>query len=198
MFGYFHAEAAKVVSNSLAKIVTDDGRRFLDGSTQNYDVVIVDPPPPVEAAGSGLLYSREFYDLIKQHLRKDGILQIWYPAGIGDTATSVSVAKAVKDSFPYVRAFGSFDHLGIYFLASMQAIPNLSSSDLAARLPSAAVSDFLEWGPQSTVEKQFDEMLSRELSVDKLIAEAPEVPAMRDNQPINEYYLLRRWFHFYK
>jgi predicted membrane-bound spermidine synthase len=198
MFGYFHADASKVVSNPLARIVIDDGRRFLDGSTQSYDVVIVDPPPPVEAAGSGLLYSREFYGVIKQHLRTDGILQIWYPAGMGDTATSVSVAKALKDSFPYVRAFESYDRLGIYFLASMQPIPYLSSSDLASRLPSAAASDFLEWGPQSTVQKQFDVMLSQELSVEKLIAEDPEVPAMRDNQPINEYHLLRRWFHFYK
>jgi predicted membrane-bound spermidine synthase len=198
MFGYYHADASKVANSPLAKIVIDDGRRFLDGSAQSYDVIIVDPPPPVEAAGSGLLYSREFYDVIKKHLRKDGILQIWYPAAIGDTATSVSVAKAVRESFPYVRAFGSFDHLGIYFLASTEPIPNLSSSELAERLPSKAASDFVEWGPRSSAKEQFDVILSQETTLDKLIAGDPQVPAMEDNQPINEYFLLRRWFNFYK
>ena len=42
-------------------VVVDDGRRFLDRTVEQYDVVVIDPPPPVEAAGSSLLYSREFY-----------------------------------------------------------------------------------------------------------------------------------------
>ena len=69
---------------------------------------------------------------------------------------------------------------------------------LAARLPAAAASDFVEWGPTATSQQQFDLVLSHEVPLEKLLAQDPRVPAMRDDQPINEYYLLRRWFHYYR
>ena len=198
LFEYYHADAPKLVSLPSARIVIDDGRRFLDGSTQAYDVIVVDPPPPPAAAGSSLLYSRDFYEVVKRHLRRDGILQVWYPAGDGDAATAVSVTKALMQSFPYVRAFLSFDSYGIHFLASMEPLPMVSSPGLAARLPSAAVSDFVEWGPQANPQQQFELVLSHELALGNIIAVAPRTPAIRDDQPINEYYLLRRWFHSYR
>jgi spermidine synthase len=198
MFGYYHADARELLSSPLARVVIDDGRRFMDSSSQTYDVIVVDPPPPPEAAGSSLLYSREFYDVVKQHLRKDGILQMWYPEATGDTATTASVTKAIMQSFPYVRAFQSYDRFGIHFLASMHPIPLTSSSALAGRLPPAAASDFTEWGPTTDPKQQFEAVLSCELALKDLIAKDPEVPTMRDDQPINEYFLLRRWFHSYK
>jgi spermidine synthase len=199
LFGYYHADAPKLLSSPLGRIVIDDGRRFLDGSDQTYDVVVVDPPPPPEASGSSLLYSREFYQVVKKHLRKDGILQMWYPEGIGDTATSISVAKALMDSFPYVRAFRSFDPRdGIHFLASMEPIQTASSSVLASRMPSAAASDFVEWGPKATPQQQLDSVLSHEFSLQEFIAGEPRVPALQDDRPINEYFLLRQQFNLYK
>jgi spermidine synthase len=195
LFGYYHADASKLQSSPLARIVVDDGRRFLDVSTETYDVIVVDPPPPPQAAGSSLLYSREFCEVVKKHLRRDGILQIWYLEDPDDAATTVSVTKSLMQSFSYVRAFPSYYRSGIHFLASMEPIPITSSSVLAARMPSAAASDFVEWGPEANPQKQFDQVLSREVSLQKLIGASPKTPAMRDDQPINEYYLLRRWFH---
>jgi len=198
LFGYYHADAPKLVSSPLARIVIDDGRRFLDGSTQTYDVIVVDPPPPPQAAGSSLLYSREFYEVVKKHLSRDGIFQTWYPENQGDAATTVSVTKALMQSFPYIRAFRSYDRAGILFMASMEPLPVISSSVLAARLPSAAVSDFVEWGPQANPQQQFDLFLTRELPLQDLVAEDPQAPAIQDDQPINEYYLLRNWLHSYR
>jgi spermidine synthase len=195
LFEYYHEDAATLLSSPLARIVIDDGRRFLDGSTQTYDVIVVDPPPPPAAPGSSLLYSRDFYEVVKRHLRNDGILGTWYPEIEGDRATTTSITKALTQSFPYVRAFPSFDRFGIHFLASMEPLRMTSSSVLAARLPSRAVSDFVEWGPQANPQEQFELVLSRELSLEKLLAEDPRAPAIRDDQPINEYYLLRSWFH---
>ena len=195
MFGYYHADAEKSMASPLGKVIIDDGRRFLDGSAQEYDVIIVDPPPPPQAAGSSLLYSREFYDVIKKHLRKDGIFETWYPKVGGDNATMVSITRALIQSFPYVRAFRSYENrYGIHFLASMEPIPNIPSSELATRMPPAAVSDFLEWGPATTPQEEFDLVLSHEIPIQQIIAEAPLSPALRDDHPINEYFLLRDWF----
>jgi spermidine synthase len=198
LFEYFHADAPRLLSSPLARVVVDDGRRFLDGSKESYDVISVDPPPPLQATGSSLLYSTEFYAVIKKHLRSDGVLQVWYPESGGDAAMSASIAKALKESFPYVRAFQSLDDFGIHFLASMEPLPGGSGSVLAARLPVAAAADFLEWEPTTTTAELFNRALSRERSIEKIIAENPRVPALEDDQPINEYFILRSWFHYYR
>jgi spermidine synthase len=198
MFSYYHSDAAKIVANPLTRIVIDDGRRFLDDSSQTYDVIVVDPPPPPAAPGSSLLYSREFYEVIKQHLRKSGIVQVWYPESDADAGTTASLTKALMQSFSAVRAFRSFDGYGVHFLASMEPLPPTSSSTLAARLPSAAANDFVEWGPAMNSQQQFELVLSHELTLEKLVAGDPRAPVLRDNQPINEYYLLRDWFHIYR
>jgi len=197
-FGYFHSDARKVLSSTLARVVIDDGRRFLDGSRETYDVIVVDPPPPPEAVGSSLLYSREFYEVAKAHLRSDGILQIWYPGRNDNPGTVASITKSIQEAFPHMRAFLSFDGKGIHFLASLQPLQLPSMATLASRLPTAAAADFLEWGPGTTAEVQFREVLSQELSLGALISQDPRVPALADDEPINEYYLLRNWFHAYR
>lgn len=198
LFSYFHPDAPALLSSGLAHVAIDDGRRFLDNSNQVYDVIVVDPPPPPSAPGSSLLYSTDFYDVVKKHLRKDGILQNWLPGGMSDTATTVSVTKALMKSFPYVRAFPSYTGYGIHFLASMQPLPATSSSVLAGRLPPAAATDFMEWGPQASPEQQFELVIPHEVSLTQLLASDPRTPAIRDDQPINEYYLLRSWLHSYR
>ncbi len=80
----------------------------------------------------------------------------------------------------------------------MEPLPVASSSILAARLPSAAAADFVEWGPQTNPTQQFDLVLSHELPFTQLVALDAGVPAIRDDQPTNEYYLLRSWFHSYR
>jgi len=80
LFPYFHQDAPQVVASPLAHVVVDHGRRYLERSTEIFDSIIIDPPP-VPAAGSSLLYSVEFYDLAKRHLRNGGILQQWLPMG---------------------------------------------------------------------------------------------------------------------
>ena len=190
LFWYYHADGSELLRSPLSHIVIDDGRRYLERTSEQYDVITIDPPPPVEAAGTSLLYSKEFYSTIKQRLSAGGILQQWLPRG--DAVTQAAVARALKESFPYVRVFHSFDDRGFHFLASNQRIVQGTAQELAERMPARAAQDFVEWGPELTAERQFAVILSRELSLDQMIAGAPHVPALQDDRPENEYYLLRR------
>ena len=54
------------------------------------------------------------------------------------------------------------------------------------------MSDLLEWGPETTPEGQFADVLKNEISLDELIAQAPAAPALQDDRPVNEYYVMRR------
>jgi len=169
--------------------VVDDGRRFLERSSEQYDVITIDPPPPVEAAGSSLLYTREFYSIVGQHLRPDGILQQWLPDG--DAEVRSSVTRAIVESFPYVRLFAYSPDWGYHFLASRQPIPNRTALELAQRLPANAVRDLQEWNPPAGAEGIFRAILALERPPAQVIAVRPQIPAMQDDRPVNEYFLLR-------
>jgi predicted membrane-bound spermidine synthase len=193
LFPYFHEDAAEVLARPNARIVIDDGRRFLKRTSGKYDFICIDPPPPVEAAGSSLLYSREFYTEIKAHLKPGGICQAWYPGG--DTAVLLSIVRAIGDAFPHVRVYRSLGGWGYQFLASDAPIPSRSPRELVGRLPSAARADMMEWLPENTPEQVFGSMNGNELSFDKMMeaARLSGVPMINDDCPFNEYYLLRRW-----
>jgi spermidine synthase len=192
VFPYFHTDAAQLLQSPRSRILIDDGRFYLERSTAQYDVIVLDPPPPVEAAASSLLYSKEFYATAKQHLRPDGILQQWFPTGSRDTVIIASVAKALKQSFAHVRVFRSIEGWGYHFLASSSPLPTVSPADLARRMPPAAAADLVEWGPARDAAAQFDGVLRQELPLDGLIERTPDVPALQDDRPVNEYFLLRR------
>lgn len=193
LFGYFHRDASELLASPKARIVVDDARRFLERSQEMFDVIVIDPPPPIEAAGSSLLYSREFYELAARRLRRGGILQQWLPGG--EPVVISAVAKALVRSFPHVRTFHSIEGWGLHFLASADPIGLDTAHDLAVRVPERAAADLLEWGPAVTVEEQFRPVVHGEIATQELIDGDPGAPILTDDRPVNEYYFLRRQFH---
>jgi spermidine synthase len=196
MFAYYHSDAPTVLASPLSHVVIDDGRRYLERTTEQYDVITIDPPPPVEAAGSSLLYSEEFYQMAKRRLRPGGILQQWFPADATDPEAVAAVTRSIRNSFPYVRTFE--DEFGYHFLCSDRPIANRTPAELVQRLPVDALTDFAEWADQSghgiagADLLQFKTLLDDELPLDQLIAVSPNTPALTDDRPINEYYVVRR------
>jgi spermidine synthase len=192
LFSYYHSDADEVTRSPLAHIVIDDGRRFLERMPAKYDAILVDPPPPVQTAGSSLLYTPEFYAVAKQRLVPGGILQQWLPEA--DAPTQAAAAKAIKNSFAYVRVFPGIQGWGWHFLASDRPIPKRSAAELVAHMPARAASDMIEWGPAASAEDQLNLLISRESSTDAVIALSPNTTTLTDDRPINEFFLLRTPF----
>jgi spermidine synthase/MFS family permease len=196
LFWYFHSDGPEVAKLPQAHIVIDDGRRYLERTTQQFDLITIDPPPPVKAAGSSMLYSEEFYAAARKRLRPDGILAQWLPDG--DAEDFAAVARALHNSFPYVRVFRWGTRWGFHFLCSEQPLPNLTAEQLQSRLPPAAAADLAEWAPagrgSEAVFTAFQSLLRSEVPIEAVILESPTTPALSDDRPINEYYVLhRRW-----
>src|SRR6266478_176618 len=135
LFGFYHPDGPALLVSPLARVEIDDGRRLLERSSKDFDLITIDPPPPVEAAGSSLLYSREFYEVARRRLRPGGILQQWFPGG--EPTILVSITRALTESFSNVRVFRAIEGEGYHFLASDTPIPARTAADLAARLPTA-------------------------------------------------------------
>ncbi len=188
-FGYYHADAARFVNATNGHIVTDDGRRYLKRTARKFDVIVVDPPPPVQAAGSSLLFSKEFYVLAKQHLNPGGIIQMWLP-GNAARETGQAALRSMCESFPYVRCFKSIQGWGVHMLGSMEPIEPFDANQLAARMPEGARQDLLEWSDIDNTPLILNGVLRREIHIAKALDPNPAIQ-ITDDKPFNEYYLLR-------
>jgi len=188
-FGFYHADVPQVLKNPRGQIIIDDGRRYLKRTKQKFDVIVIDPPPPIEAAGSSLLYSKEFYELAKQHLKPGGILQAWLPGGV-PLLTGQAVLRSVDESFPHTRCFDSLQSWGTHILASMDPIENLSPAELAERLPVEAEKDLLEWASMQNATNYLARILTQETPIKNVLNPNRSIQVTDDN-PYNEYFLLR-------
>jgi spermidine synthase len=196
LFSYYHSDGDAVLESPLSHVVIDDGRRYLERTDQQFDVITVDPPPPLQAAASSLLYSEEFYQVARRRLRSGGILQQWLPTTTDEDAVDVAaVTRSLRNSFPYVRAFP--DEFGIHYLCSDRPISQRSPEELVRRMPADALRDLTEWdepsadGPRDAAEDRLSDLLKGESTLDQLIAGSPDTPALTDDRPINEYYVVR-------
>jgi spermidine synthase len=189
-FGFFFADFEDVTRDPKAHIVVDDGRRYLLRSNRTFDVITLDPPPPIEAAASSLLYSKEFYDVVKAHLAPGGILQQWFPGG--EENIQYAVARSLRESFPYVVAFKSIEDWGYHFLASMSPIHDITPAEFVARLSGPAKRDLMEWNSNLSVEKMAENILSRRTDIAKLLPGDGRSAVVTDDLPYNEYFALRR------
>jgi spermidine synthase len=188
MFDFFFLDAPKYLQNPKGTLVIDDGRRFLKRTSEKFDVIIVDPPPPVEAAGSSLLYSKEFYDLAIQHLNPGGMIQAWVPENFEVAGAAL---RSLCDSMPYVRCFISVKDRGVHLLGSMSPIPARTPAEFVSRMPAAAQADLLEWASGTSAVAYAGLVLANETKLDELMPQHPRV-RITDDLPFNEYFLLRK------
>jgi spermidine synthase len=95
-FQYFHSDAAQVLADPRIRHFADDGRNFLLVHPDTYDVINIDPAPPIWSAGTVNLYTQEFFALCKDRLTDDGILCLWIPS------VQASEVKLVMKTFQTV------------------------------------------------------------------------------------------------
>ncbi len=190
LFGFYHPGSRRLLRSPQARLVIDDGRRFLELTQDSFDVITVDPPPPVEAAGSSLLYSMEFYAAAEKRLRPGGVLQAWVPDA--EPYIAGSFVRALVASFAHVRFFHSIEGWGLHMLASREPFEDLSAEELAARMPEAARRDLVEWYPGADSRSLFASLMSHEVPLAEMLQATAGIPPLRDDRPQNEYFLLRR------
>jgi predicted membrane-bound spermidine synthase len=93
--GNFHA-----ASDPRLEIRVRDGRRELLRTTERYDLITLEPPPP-SAAGVVNLYSSDFYGLAAARLTPGGMVAQWWPLPTQNDEDSRSLVRSFLDSFPY-------------------------------------------------------------------------------------------------
>ena len=83
---YFGKENYDVLHNAHTRIVYDDARHYIFTTHDKFDVITTDPIHPW-VKGTSVLYSKEYYELVKQHLNPDGVVAQWLPIYDSDPET---------------------------------------------------------------------------------------------------------------
>lgn len=76
-------------------------------------------------------------------------------------------------------------------LASMEPIEQRTAAELAVRMPAGAKKDLLEWNSSSDLSVYLNLVTSNEVASNKDLNSNPEI-RITDDQPYNEYFLLRQ------
>jgi len=105
--GYVNGD---VLNNKKVNLVVDDGRNYLSSSGKKYDVITIDPIHP-RISGVGTLYTRQFYELVKDRLSDDGVFIQWMPSyhmAPGSFKTAANTFVNVFDSAVFLYVKGHF------------------------------------------------------------------------------------------
>ena len=96
---FFASQNYGVAHNPKTHIVFDDARHYLLTTTEKFDIIASDPLD-VFIKGTAALYSREYFDAVKEHLNPGGMFTLYVPLYETDEPTIRSELATFFDAFP--------------------------------------------------------------------------------------------------
>ena len=117
MFGWYYPDAASVLADPNGKVIISDGRNHLELTDEHFDMILTDPPPPIESSGASVISSLEYYQAGRDHLTDGGIMMQWLPYGgqSDDFNDSIRTFASVFPNVTIVKGSGGY---GVYMLGS--------------------------------------------------------------------------------
>jgi len=196
MFHYFYDDADAILANPNGKVIITDGRNHVELTAEHYDIIVTDPPPPIESSGASVISSLEYYQAGRAHLNPGGIMMQWTPYGSTRDEFRAHL-RTFHAVFRHVMVASGPGGFGFYFLGS----------DEPLAFNEAATREILSRpGVLEDISSAFD---SRETTIDGWAAKIPALvgmtddevsaftgdgPLITDDRPLPEYFLLRRMF----
>jgi hypothetical protein len=81
------------------RVHVEDGRFFLQTTDERFDLITAEPPP-LRGAGITSLYSREYFQLVRDRLRDGGVATYWLPANQLWLSETKAIMRGFCDAFP--------------------------------------------------------------------------------------------------
>ena len=122
------------------ELITGDGRRYVQDCSETFDCIIIDLSDPLEGGPAVLLFTQEFYELLKKRLNLKGAIT-FQGEGISpqEVALHARIVNTLKAVFPMVRPYPysihSFHRPDAHILVSLD--PNWSLDGFVQRVERA-------------------------------------------------------------
>ena len=196
MFRYFYDDAGAVLADPNGRVIITDGRNHVELTDRRYDIVVTDPPPPIESSGASVISSLEYYEAGHDLLNPRGVMMQWTPYG-----------GSVDEFRAHLRTFDTvFEHMIVAFGPGGYGF-FLLGSDEPMEFTDASIREVLSRpGILEDISSAYD---SPETTLDGWAEAIPALvwitngevaqftgpgPLVTDDQPLPEYFLLRRAF----
>jgi spermidine synthase len=104
---FFGKENYNVLRDSRTRVVYDDARNYIFTAPERFDIITTDPIHPW-VKGTSTLYSKEYYELVKQHLNPRGVVAQWLPLYESDDETVKTELATFFSVFPKATVWGNY------------------------------------------------------------------------------------------
>ncbi len=124
-----------------------DARDYLAKSEEAFDVIIIDLPDPIEEGPAYLLYTQEFYQLVRKRLTANGLISVQAgSASLTELLNFSSVYQTLKSVFPIVCPYQmdvpAFGGPWGFCLASLNLDPaQLSATEVDKRISARSLNN---------------------------------------------------------
>ena len=174
---YFSSINFDLLRKPNVHLIVDDGRNYLLLTSKRYDVITADIILPIHA-GSGNLYSQQYFQLVRRALKPGGIAVQWVA---GTDAEYKTIARTFLSVFPETTVWSD----GTLLLGSVEPL-RLRKEDFDWKLQVPGRRDMIAaMGLHS-----FDDLLRQYIAgPEELRSFVGEGPILTDDRPLVENFL---------
>jgi len=180
---YYEAHLNGLFEDPRAEVVVEDGRQYLMGTDERFDVAVSDLFIPWQA-GAGSLYAKEHFEAVRDRLAPGGIFAQWLPLYQLSQGEVDAIAHTMLEVFPHVTLWRGD------FLPDRPIVALIASNEPQTLDPEALVQNYRH--------RRKDPSLSRDSALGLLgmfyagnLGEARELfssaPVNTDDLPLLEY-----------
>jgi len=195
MFGYFYPDAARILADPNGQVLITDGRNHVELTTDRYDIIVTDPPPPIFSSGASVISSLEYYQAGHLHLGPGGVMMQWLPTGATMSEFQAHV-RTFRSVFPYMAMLFGPGGYGMYMLGSDEplAFDDSAMREVLARPGILEDISSAYDSPEHTIDGWIGRIHSLQwIADDQIDAFTGPGPLITDDRPLPEYFLLRHW-----
>jgi len=187
-FKYYHKEADEILKNKNIKLVAEDGRNYLLLSPDKFDVISVDPSPPLWSAGTVNLYTKEFYQLCKEHLTPGGVMCMWFLGGA--EAETGMIINTFASVFQYMQLWKGPHNYGFYMIGKLEDFKVDRAKLETIFKNKKIVEDLSEYDRSCVTSSQMYGLLYPDYK--SFVKSMEKYPVITDNYPYTEFPLFEK------